>query len=86
MPSVMNMVKSLTAEQWEIIRDLSKNGLCALAYDNLDFDFKPKEASLENPGTFESITTGTFIQLGHGTTLEDLWFSEELWRKSSLNP
>src|SRR5260370_41182459 len=52
-----------------------------LAYDNLDFDFK-----LENPGTFESITTGTFIPVGHGTMLEDLWRSDELWRRSSLNP
>ncbi|KAF8317294.1 uncharacterized protein EI90DRAFT_2943471, partial [Cantharellus anzutake] len=84
--SMMNMVKSLTVERQKIIRDLSKDGLCALAYDNLDFDFKPKEATLENPGTFESITTGTFIPLGHSTTLDDLRFSDELWRKSSLNP
>src|SRR5258708_6092022 len=85
-PSVVNMVRSLTAERQEIIWNLSKNGLCALTYDNLDFDFKPKEATLENPGTFESITTGTFIPLGHGTMLEDLWCSDELWRRSSLNP
>ncbi len=85
-PSVVNMVRSLTAERREIIRNLSKNGLCALTYDNLDFDFKPKEATLENPGTFESITTGTFIPLGHGTMLEDLQCSDELWRRSSLNP
>ena len=70
--SVLNMVWSLTAEQHKIICTLSKDGLCTLAYDNLDFDFKPKEATLENPGAFESITTGTFIPLGHGTMLDDL--------------
>ena len=84
--SVVKMVRSLTVEWQEIIWELSKDGLCTLAYDNLDFDFKLKEATLENPGTFESITTGTFISLGHGTMLDDLHFSNELWRKSPLNP
>ena len=84
--SVVMMVRSLTTERQKLIRELSKDGLCALAYDNLDFDFKTKEATLEKPGTFESITTGTFIPLGHGTTLDDLRFSDELWKKSPLNP
>ena len=76
--SVVKMVRSLTVEQQEIIQEFSKDGLCALAYDNLDFDFKLKEAMLENRGTFESITTGTFISLGHGMMLDDLHFSNEL--------
>ena len=80
------MVIPPTTETQQIIRELSKDGLCAIAYDNLDFDFKPKEATIENPGTFESITTGTFIPMGHGATLDDLRFSDELWKKSSLNP
>ena len=84
-PSVVNVVRSLTAERQEIIQNLSNNGLCTLTYNNLNFDFKPKEATLENPGTFESITTSTFMPLGHGTMPEDLWFSDELWRRSSLN-
>src|SRR5258708_23479009 len=79
------MVKSLTMETQQIIQELLKDGLCAIAYDNLDFDFKLKEVTIENPGTFESITTGTFILMGHGATL-DLWFSDKLWKKSSLNP
>ena len=84
--TIGKMVKSLTAETWQIIRELSKDGLCAIAYDNLDFDFKPKEATIENPGTFESITTGTFLPLGYGATLDDLRFSDELWKKNPLNP
>src|SRR6266436_5143660 len=86
--AIGKMVKSLMMETQQIIQELSKDGLCAIAYDNLDFDFKPKEATIENPSTFESITTGTFILMGHGATLDDLQFSDsdKLWKKSSLNP
>ena len=73
-------------EQYDTIKNLGKGGLCALAYDNLDFDFKVKEPTLENLGSFTSITTGTFIPLGHGTTLDNLCYSKELWEKSTLNP
>src|SRR5260370_31798047 len=72
MTLIVNMVKSLTKEWHNIIRHLGKDGLCALAYNNLDFNFKAKEPTLENPCSFHSITMGTFIPLGHGTTLEDL--------------
>jgi len=47
-------------------------GLCVMAYDNLDFDFKTKEPSDQNQGTFLSITTATFIPLTYGATLNDL--------------
>ena len=86
MTSIANIVKTLTKEQCDIIKNLGKDGLCVLVYDNLDFDFKAKEPTLENPGSFTSITTGTFIPLGHGTTLEDLHYSRELWERSTLNP
>ena len=86
MTSIANIVKTLTKEQCDIIKNLGKDGLCVLVYDNLDFDFKAKEPTLENPGSFTSITTGTFIPLGHGTTLEDLHYSRELWERSMLNP
>ena len=81
-----NTIKTLMKEQHEIIRDLGKDSLCVLAYDNLDFDFKVKEPTLENPGSFISITTRMFIPLGHGTMLEDLCYSRELWERSTLNP
>jgi len=71
-PSIVNIIRSLTKEQHNIIKDLGRDGLCALAYDNLDFDFKVKEPTLENPGSFSSIMTGTFIPLGHGTMLDDI--------------
>ena len=68
--STANIIRSLTKECHDIIKDLGRDGLCTLAYDNLDFDFKVKEPTLENPGTFSSITTGTFMTLGHGTMLD----------------
>src|SRR5260370_19993780 len=39
-PSIANIIQSLTREQSSIIKDLGKYGLCTLVYDNLDFDFK----------------------------------------------
>ena len=70
-PTVVKMVQALMKDHQCIIWDLSTNGLCAIAYDNLDFYFKVKEPTLENPGGFASITTGTFCHdryspLSHG--------------------
>src|SRR5258708_11146707 len=84
--TVVNMVKALTRECQSILQELSMDGLCAIAYNNLDFDFKVKEPTLENPGGFASITTGTFVLLSPETKLSDLQFSKELCEKSSLNP
>ena len=57
-----------------------------MAYDNLDFDFKVKEPNDINSGSFESITTGTFIPLTHRATMGDIDCSQELWDASTLNP
>ena len=84
--SIVNMVKALTKEQRSVLQGLSTDGLCAIAYNNLDFDFKVKEPTLENPGSFVSITTGTFLPLLPKTTPSSLQFSKELWESSSLNP
>src|SRR5260370_32321229 len=71
-PMVVKMVEALTKNHQHILQDLSTHGLCTIAYDNLDFDFKVKELTLENPGGFASITTGTFVLLSPETTLNDL--------------
>src|SRR5260370_29770279 len=55
--SVYNMVKSLIEEQCTLLKGLSSTSLFSIAYDNLDFDFKVKEHTIENQGSFESITT-----------------------------
>ncbi len=54
--------------------------------NNLDFSFKTKQPTVENQGSFVSITTGTFIPLTHGAMKADFEYSSELWDKSSLNP
>ena len=84
--SIVNMVWVLTKEQKQEIRQLSQTGLCAIAYDNLNFDFHMKEPTVENAGTFASITTGSCIQLTPDTMLDDISFSRELWERSDLNP
>ena len=83
--SIHNMIKSTTQEQKAKIRELRHSGLFAIAYDNLDFSFKTKQPTVENQGSFVSITTGTFIPLTHSATKADFEYSSELWDKSSLN-
>ena len=84
--SIYHIVHSVTDSLRENLRKLSETGLCAMAYNNLDFDFKTKEPSNQNQGTFSSITMATFIPLTYGTTLNDLRYLKELWERSTLNP
>ena len=70
--SIYHMVQSVTDSLKENLKKLLDTGLCAMAYDNLDFDFKTKEPSNQNQGTFSSIMTATFIPLTYGATLNDL--------------
>ena len=70
--SIYHIVHSVTNSLKENLRKLSDTGLCAMAYNNLDFDFKTKELSDQNQGTFLSITTATFIPLTYGATLNGL--------------
>ena len=76
--SIINMVKALTKERRSILQGLSTNRLCAIVYNNLDFDFKVKEPTLENPGGIASITMGTFLPLSPETTLGILRFSNSV--------
>ena len=84
--SIVNMVHTLTKDHKKELKKLSETGLCVIAYDNLDFDFGVKEPTVENAGTFASITMGSFIQLTPDTTLGNLSFLRELWERSDLNP
>ena len=84
--SIYHIVQSVTGSLKESLKKLSDPGLFAMAYNNLDFDFKMKEPSDQNQGTFSSITTATFIPLTYGTMLDDLRYLKELWEKNSLNP
>ena len=84
--SIYHIVHSVTRSLKDGLQKLADPGLYAMAYDNLDFDFKTKEPSDQNHGTFVSITTGTFIPLTYGATIDDLRCSRELWEKSPLNP
>ncbi len=83
--SIVNMVQALTKECKKEFKKLSDTGLCAIAYNNFNFNFSVKEPMVENLGTFASIMTGSFIELTPDT-MDDLAFSRELWERSDLNP
>ena len=83
--SITRMVRSVTEDRRKFLKTLSDTGLCAIAYDNLDFSFDTKEPSDRNQGTFQSIMTGTFIPLSHNVALNDIQYQRELWEKSPLN-
>src|SRR5260370_32729536 len=84
--SIYHMIHSVTDGLKASLRKLSDPGLYAMAYDNLDFQFKTKEPSNQNQGTFSSIPTATFIPLTYVTMLDNLQYSKELEENSSLNP
>ena len=70
--SIYHMVQSVTDSLKENLKKLSDTGLCAMAYNNLDFNFKTKEPSNQNQGMFSSIIMATFIPLTYGATLNGL--------------
>jgi len=61
--------------------------LVAYAYDNFDINFKTHLPTVEKiHDTLVHLTSGVLIHLEHGVTIEDLRCSEELWKKSYINP
>ncbi|THU94764.1 hypothetical protein K435DRAFT_860227 [Dendrothele bispora CBS 962.96] len=83
--AIEDAISSLSRESLKKIQELSCTLLNAYAYDNVDIDLK-QAPSLENPfPSFIHLTSGTFIPLQHGVTLEDLNCSDELWQKSEYN-
>src|SRR5882762_11029367 len=85
--AIHDAVRSLSLETYETLRQMGQTLLVAYAYDNFDIDFKTHLPTVEKiHDTLFHLTSGVLIQLEHGVTLEDLRCSEELWKKSHLNP
>ncbi|KAE9388704.1 hypothetical protein BT96DRAFT_1003958 [Gymnopus androsaceus JB14] len=64
-----------------------RDAISTYAFDNIDMDLKNATLTLENAlPTLIHLTSGTFLQLQHSVTLEDLQCADELWSKSKLNP
>ncbi|KAK7692792.1 hypothetical protein QCA50_004425 [Cerrena zonata] len=85
--SVNKAITSLSAQSSEVIERIGRTLLTSFVFDNLDADIKRLVPTAENPNsTLIHITAGMLIPLEHGITLDDLQCSDELWKKSKLNP
>ncbi|KIK73655.1 hypothetical protein PAXRUDRAFT_20626 [Paxillus rubicundulus Ve08.2h10] len=80
-------VRSLSAESQNALRDLGQSLLVSYAYDNFDVDLKSQVSTVEKPNdSLKHLMSGLLFPLVHGITIDDLKCSEELWKKSMLNP
>ncbi|KAI5980763.1 hypothetical protein EDD15DRAFT_2381285 [Pisolithus albus] len=80
-------VRSLSAESQIQIQELGQSLLACYAYDNFDVDLKSHVPLAEKSmDTLKHLTSGLLFRLEHGVTMDDLKCSEEIWKKSPLNP
>ncbi|KAF9234053.1 hypothetical protein BU15DRAFT_66045 [Melanogaster broomeanus] len=85
--SINRAIRSLSAESQNALRELGQSLLASYAYDNFDVDLKSEVPQAEKSNdSLKHLTSGLLFPLGHGVTLEDLKCSEELWKRSALNP
>ena len=85
--SIHLAITSLSAESANHIRSLGQSLLVAWAYDNFDVDLKSSTPTIQNSGpTLHHLTSAILYPLQHDVLLDDLKCSEELWKRSQLNP
>ncbi|KIL55118.1 hypothetical protein M378DRAFT_91384, partial [Amanita muscaria Koide BX008] len=85
--AIHSAITSLSAESANNLRKLGQTHLVAYAYDNFDVDLKTSIPTAQrSTTTLKHLTSAIVFPLEHGITLEDMKCSEELWRKSRLNP
>lgn len=81
------VVQSLSAESQNTLQDLGQSLLASYTYDNFDVDLKLEVASVEkSTESLKHLTSGLLFPIVHGVGVKDLRCSDELWRKSPLNP
>lgn len=84
--SINNAITSLSIESRRRVRELGQTLCAAWGFDNIGWQEKPAEPTLENQGIHIEATTAIFQKLEHGVTPEDLRCSQALWAKNPLNP
>jgi len=85
--AIHSAITSLSAESTQTIWKLGQTLSVAYVYDNFDVNLKQSLSTLEkSEPTLKHLTSALIFPLQHGITSEDLKFSEELWKKSHLNP
>ncbi|KIJ15266.1 hypothetical protein PAXINDRAFT_11806 [Paxillus involutus ATCC 200175] len=85
--SINRTICSLSAESQNSLRELGQSLLASYTYDNFDVDLKSQVPQAEKSSdSLKHLTSGLLFPLSHDIALEDLKCSEELWRRSALNP
>ena len=85
--AIHNAITSLSAESAKTIREKGQTLLVAYAYDNFDVNLKVGIPTVEkSQPTLKHLTSALTFPLQHGVRVDDLKCSEELWRKSQINP
>jgi hypothetical protein len=85
--SIHGVVCSLSDETTDTLCSMGQTLLVSYAYDNFNIDFKQSVPTVETTAdTLDHLTSGTLIMLEHRVKTDDLKCSEELWKKSRLNP
>ncbi|KAI5982307.1 hypothetical protein EDD15DRAFT_2377924 [Pisolithus albus] len=85
--TINRAIQSLSQESQNSLQRLGQSLLASYAYDNFDVDLKHDTPTVEKSNdSLKHLTSGLMFPLVHGVTLDDLKCSEDLWRKSALNP
>ncbi|KAF8334018.1 uncharacterized protein EI90DRAFT_2970358 [Cantharellus anzutake] len=83
--SIANARDSLIKGQKELNCMLGATKVLNLAYDNCDFKFTVGQPTDLKDRTFESITTGLFLNMHNGVLPEDLEYAEYIWERHPNN-
>lgn len=87
--SILRAVKSLSVESTSLIRTMGEMGLCAIAYDNIDFQFSTDVPTVDSPGDkLVHLASALALKLDPGVKPEHLQCSDEVWDRQDirLNP
>ncbi|KAJ7754036.1 hypothetical protein B0H16DRAFT_1316633 [Mycena metata] len=85
--AIDNTVHSLSRETRKTLRNMGQTPLVGYAYDNFNINFPGIVPIVEkSTDTLTHMTSGGLIFLEHGVKADDLRCSEELWKKTPLNP
>jgi len=85
--AINSAIRSLSVESQNMLQHLGQSRLASYAYDNFDVDLKTHVPTVEKSNdSLKHLTSGLLFPLVHGVTQEHLRCSEELWKRSLLNP
>ena len=80
-------ITSLSTKSAVAIQQLGQTLLASYAYNNFDVDLKTSAPTTEkSTDTLKHLTSALLFPLQHSVTPDDMKCSDELWKKSRLNP